>query len=72
MMLLVTTQNLFVHPYIVHLYIKQLGHSLNKHTKFTLIDQVNNTNNTEKREDFWILKRDTLTPKGSNQEFNNV
>ena len=54
---------------------------MNKHVKFTLIQQISNTVNTDidalkirlkRTEDFWILKLDTVTPKGLNQELNNV
>ena len=60
---------------------KQTGKNFSKHTKFTLIEQIDNTINTnldtiklrlERREDFWILKLDTLKLKGLNQEANNV
>ena len=76
-MLMVTTRKLFQH--IQH--FKQPGHDFNKNAKFTLIEQLNNITNTDKnilqiklkrREGFWILKLDTLTPKGLNQELNNV
>ena len=62
-------------------YFKQPGYNFNKHAKFTLIEQINKTINTDidkikirlkRKEDFWILKLDTLTPKGLNQELNNV
>ena len=41
------------------------GHNFNKHAKFTLIEQLNDTNTDKellkyrlkKREDFWIIKR---------------
>ena len=48
---------------------KQASHNFNKHAKFILIEQINNIINTDidtmkirlkKREDFWILKLDTL------------
>ena len=63
------------------IHFKQPGHNFNKHAKFTLIEQINNTINTDidtikirlkRREDFWILKLDTLTPKGLNKDFNKV
>ena len=63
------------------IHFKQPGHTFNKHAEFTLIEQINNTLNTDidtmkirlkRREDFWILKPDTLTPKGLNPELNNV
>ena len=63
------------------IHFTQPGHNFNKHAKFTLIEQINNTNNTDidtikirlkRRDDFWILKRDTPTLKGLNQELSNV
>ena len=45
------------------------------------MEQLTETENVSKttsklrlklREDFWILKLDTLSPKGLNQELNNV
>ena len=63
------------------IHFKQPGHNFNKHAKFTVIEQINNTINTDidtikirlkGREDFWILKLDTLTQKGLDQELNNV
>ena len=52
---------------------KQPGHNFNKYATFTLIEQINNTTNAnidtikirlKRREDFWILKLDTLHRKG--------
>ena len=52
-----------------------------KHVKFTLIEQLTEISNVSKdtlrlrlkrREDFWIIKLETLAPKGLNQELNNV
>ena len=63
------------------LYFRKLGHSFDLHAKFTLIEQLSNIRTTEKDtlkfrlkrwEDFWIQKLKTLTPKGLNQELNNV
>ena len=63
------------------IHFKQPGRNFNKHAKFTLTEQINNTINTDidtiktrlkRREDFWILKLDTLTPEGLNQGLNNV
>ena len=62
-------------------YFRKPGHSFNVHAKFTLIEQLSNIHTTDKdtlkfrlkrREDFWILKHQTLTPKGLNRELNNV
>ena len=52
-------------------YFQQETHNFNKHTKFTIIDQVTNTSKSKKtliqrlieRENFWILKLDTLYRK---------
>ena len=50
-------------------HFKQPGHNFNKHAKFTLIEQINNTINTDidtikirqkRREDFWILNSITF------------
>ena len=66
-------------PACVH--FRNEGHNLIQHSKFTLIEQLNETENISKtalklrlkrREDFWILKLDTLSPKGLNQDLNNV
>ena len=54
------------------------GHNSNKHSKFTLIEQLNDTNidkqllkhRLKKREDFWIIKLKTLLPHGFNAELN--
>ena len=63
------------------MHFKRPGHNFNKHAKFILIEQIDNIINTgidtikirmKRREDFWILNLDTLTPKGLNQELNNV
>ena len=62
-------------------HFRKPGHSLNLHAKFTLIEQLSNIHTTDKetlqfrlkrREDFWIQKLETLTPKGLNQELSNV
>ena len=63
------------------IHFKQPGHNFNKDARFTLIEQINNIITTDidtikisvkRTEDFWILKIDTLSPKGLNQELNNV
>ena len=57
------------------------GHNFIQHAKFTLIEQLIEMENVSKatlklrlelREDFCIFKQDTLSPKGLNQELNNV
>ena len=53
------------------------GHNFSTDAKFTLIEQLkieNHPNITEtlkNREDFWIIKLQTLSPKGLNHELNN-
>ena len=68
-------------PIPADLHFRKPGHSFNLHAKFTLIEQLSNIHTTDKdtlkfrlkcREDFWIQKLETLTPKGLNQELNNV
>ena len=60
-------------------HFRKTGHSFNLHAKFTLIKQLSNIQTTHKetlkfrlkcREDFWIQKFETLTPKMLNQEPN--
>ena len=57
------------------------GHNFMKHAKFTLIEQLMEISNVSKdtlrlwlkrREDFWIIKLETLAPKELNEELNNV
>ena len=57
------------------------GQNFTKHAKFTLIEHLTEISNISKdtlrlplkqRENFWIIKLETLTPKGLNQELNNV
>ena len=55
---------------------QQESHNFNKHAEFTIIDQLTNTSKSKEtltqrlieREHFWILKLDTLYPKGFNME----
>ena len=63
------------------LHFRKPGHSFNLHAKFTLIEQLSNIHTTDKdtlkfrlkrRKDCWIQKLKMLTPKGINQELNNV
>ena len=63
------------------LHFRKPGYSFNLHAKSTLIEQLSNIHKTDKEtlkfrlkhlEDFWIQKLETLTPKGLNQELNNV
>ena len=52
------------------------SHNFNKHSNFTIIDQLMNTSKSKEtltqrlieRENFWILKLDTLYPKRFNME----
>ena len=62
-------------------HFKIHGHNFMKHAKFTLIGQLTKISNVSKdtlrlrlklREDFWIIKLETIAPKGLNQELNNV
>ena len=54
------------------------GHNFNAHTKFTIIEKVCNKSLLklkirsllEYREDFWILKLQTLSPQGLNISLN--
>ena len=53
---------------------QQESHIFNKHAKFTVIDQLTNTSKSKETltqrlieiKNFWILKLDTLNPKGFN------
>ena len=55
-------------------HFQRESHNFNKKAKFTIIDQLMNTSLSKEtltqqlieRENFWILKLDTLYPKGSN------
>ena len=62
-------------------HFKIHGHNFMKHAKFTLIEQLTEISNVSKdtlrlrlkrREDFWIIKLETLALKGLSQELNNV
>ena len=66
-------------PACVH--FRKEGRNFIQHAKFTLIVPLTETENVSKvtlklplklKQDFWILKLDTLSPKGLNQELNNV
>ena len=56
----------------------QQGHDFTKHARITLIEQIKDPNKSkeeityilEKRENFWIIKLDTLCPNGFNQSLN--
>ena len=58
-------------------YFQQESHNFNKHAKFTITDQLTNTSISKetliqrliKRENFWILKLNTLYPKGFDMGF---
>ena len=63
------------------LHFRKPGHSFNFHAKFTLIKQLRNIHTADKgtfefrlkrREDFWIQRLGTLTPKWLNEELNNA
>ena len=62
-------------------HLKIHVHNFMKHAKFTLIEQLTEISNVSKdtlrlrlkrQEDFWIIKLQTLAPKGLNQELNNA
>ena len=61
-------------------HFQQENHNFNKHSKFTIIDQLKNTSKSKEtltqrlieRENFWILKLDTLYPKGFNIELKKI
>ena len=61
-----------------HQHFRLPGHNFNKHAKFTLIEQLNDTNidkellkhQLKKREDFWSIKLKNLQPHGFNTELN--
>ena len=65
-------------PALNHFNIE--GHNFNIHLKFVLIGQLNQTNleiltlrkQLKIRKDFWILKLETLYPKGLNRELNKT
>ena len=66
-------------PACVH--SRKEGQNFIQHAKFTLLGQLTDTENVSKatlklqlkfKEDFWISKLDTLSPKGPNQELNNA
>ena len=50
-------------------HLKNLGHKLNEHAKFTTIEKINNAclpkqqrgSLLEQREDFWILRLETVS-----------
>ena len=54
------------------------GDNINAHAKFTIIEEVNNKSLSkleihgllEHRQDFWILKLQTLSPQGLNMSLN--
>ena len=60
-------------------HFKIHGHNFMKHAKFTLIEQLTEISNVSKdtlrlrlkrREHFWVIKLETLAPKGVNQNKN--
>ena len=62
-------------------HFKIHDHNFMKRVKFTLIEQLTEISNVSKdtlrlqlkrREDFWIIKLETLAPKRLNQEVDNV
>ena len=69
---------IYIHIYTYTYIFRLSGHNLNKHAKFTLIEQLNDTNidkellkhRLKKREGFWIIKLKTLQTNGFNAELN--
>ena len=62
-------------------HFKMHDHNFIKHAKFALIEQLTEISNVSKdtlrlrlkrREDFWIIKLETLAPTGLKQELNHV
>ena len=61
-------------------HFKIHGHNFMEHAKFNLIEQLEISNvskdtlrlRLKRREDFWIIKLETLALKGLNQELKNV
>ena len=57
-------------------YFQMPGHNFNVHAKFIINEEVYNKSKLkicsllEHREDFWILKLQTLSPQGLNISFN--
>ena len=57
------------------------NHKFKEHARFNLIEQLAEISNVsrdtlrlrlKRREDFWIIKLETLVPKRLNQELNNA
>ena len=62
-------------------YFRNGGHNFIQHAKFTLIELLTQMESISRatlkrrlklRDDFWIIKLDTLSPKGLNQELDKV
>ena len=47
-------------------HFQNAGYKFNEHAKFTIIEKINNASLPKHREDFWILKLETLSAKGLN------
>ena len=56
----------------VCLYFRKEGHNFIQHAKFTLIEQLTDTDNVSKATLKLRLKLDTFSLKGINQELNNA
>ena len=60
-------------------HFQNQGHNFNKHAKITIIEELKDRNKPtltmrkilEQREDFWIIKLQSLNPKGFNQGLNH-
>ena len=66
-------------PMQYQLDVKKYNHDFNNHGKFIMIDQLRNIRSTstetlkerlKQRENFWIMKLETLTSHGLNQQLN--
>ena len=60
-------------------HFQQESHNFNKHAKFITIDQLTNTSKSKethpavfRKRKFWILRLDTLYPKGFNIDLANI
>ena len=67
------------HTIEIDQHFRQTGHDFNKHATFTLIETIKQTDQPkmkkremlEKREDFWIMRLQTLKPGGINAKLNH-
>ena len=65
---------------LVDKHFKSAGHDFIKHARVTIIEKLKNPNMSEglisktleRRDDFWMIKLDRLTPFGINISLNNL